>query len=217
MIRRPSFNTRRMSSAANRFKMDCRMNRRYRHRFTRCLRVWLQFWSRLCTKASDDPTPWPLVHLMVAFKFNRDAPRLLLQHRMNRRLDCILSGSSDALIQIIQYLPKCGAIRTGWSDRVSVYSVGALSGFLGSTAILESVSDWMIRRSAGGHHRFIQQYNFFRGLFQRLAFFARRINKPPYLSGAAFATLKIYCSLGEKKSVFFPIGISLPLHWGVLS
>jgi hypothetical protein len=33
MIRRPSINTRRMSSAANKFKMDRRMNRRYRHQF----------------------------------------------------------------------------------------------------------------------------------------------------------------------------------------
>jgi hypothetical protein len=71
-----------------------------------------------------------LDHPTVAFKFNRDASRLLLQHRMNRRLDCILSGSSDALIQIIQYRPKCGAFSTGWSDGASVYSVGALSGFL---------------------------------------------------------------------------------------
>jgi hypothetical protein len=31
-----------------------------------------------------------------------------------------------------------------------VYSVGALSGFLGSTAILGAVSDRMIRRLAGG-------------------------------------------------------------------
>jgi hypothetical protein len=70
----------------------------------------------------------------------------------------------------------------------------------------------MIRRLAGGHHRFIRQYNFFRGLFQRLATFARPIYKPPCLSRAAFATLKIYCSLGVKESVFLLIGISLPLH-----
>jgi hypothetical protein len=146
MIRRPIFNTHRMISAANWFKMDRRMNRRYRHRFIRRLRVWLQFWSRVWAEASDDPTPWPLVHPTVAFKFNIDAPRLLLQHQMNRRLDGILSGSSDALIQIIQYRPKCGAFSTGWSDGASVYSVGALSGFLGSTAILGAMSDRMIRR-----------------------------------------------------------------------
>jgi hypothetical protein len=106
MIRRPIFNTRRMCSAANRFKMDRRMNRRYRHRFIRRLRVWLQFCSRVCAQASDDPTPWPSVRLTVAFKFNRDAPKLLLQHRMNRRLDGSLSGSSDGVFQIIQYRPS---------------------------------------------------------------------------------------------------------------
>jgi hypothetical protein len=73
--------------------------------------------------------------------------------------------ASDALNQIIQYRPKCGAFSTGWSDGASVYSVGVLYGFQGSTAILASISDRMIRRSTGGHHRFIRRYNFFRGLF----------------------------------------------------
>jgi hypothetical protein len=58
---------------------------------------------------------------------------------MNRRLDGIHSGSSDGVFQIIQYRPECGAFST-------LYSVGALSGFLGSTAILGAVSDRMIRR-----------------------------------------------------------------------
>jgi hypothetical protein len=44
---------------------------------------------------------WPSVHPTAAFKSYRDAPRLLLQHRMNWHLDCILSGLSDALIPII--------------------------------------------------------------------------------------------------------------------
>jgi hypothetical protein len=47
----------------------------------------------------------------------------------------ILSGSSDGVIQIIQYRPKCGVFSTGWSDVASVYSIGVLSGFQGSTAI----------------------------------------------------------------------------------
>jgi hypothetical protein len=106
MIRGPLIYTRRMSSAANWFKMDRRMNRRYRHRFIWRLRVWLQFWSRVCAQALDDPMPWPSVHPTVAFKFNRDAPKLMLQHRMNRRLEGIHSGSSDGVSQIIQYRPS---------------------------------------------------------------------------------------------------------------
>jgi hypothetical protein len=70
----------------------------------------------------------------------------MLQHRMNRLLDGILSCSSDGVFQIIQYRPECGAFSTGLSDGASVYSVGALSGFLGSTAILGAVSDRMIQR-----------------------------------------------------------------------
>jgi hypothetical protein len=87
MYRRPIIYMSRMSSVARKFKMDRRMDRRYRHRFIRLPRVWLQYGSRLCASAPDDPTPWPLVHSIVAFKSNRDTPRQLLQHRMNRSLD----------------------------------------------------------------------------------------------------------------------------------
>jgi hypothetical protein len=59
-------------------------------------------------------------------------------------------GSSDALIQIRQNRPKCVAFSTEWSNGVSVYSVGVLFGFQGSTTILAYISDRMIRRSAGG-------------------------------------------------------------------
>jgi hypothetical protein len=83
----------------------------------------------------------------------------------NRRLDEVHNGSSDGLIQIIQYRPECEVFSTGWSDGASVYSVGALSRFLGSTAILGAVRHRMIRRFAGGDHRFIRRYYFFRKPF----------------------------------------------------
>jgi hypothetical protein len=149
MNRHPIIYMRRMSSVASKFKMNRRMDRQYKHRFIRRPRVWLQYGSRLCASTPYNPTPWPSVHPMVAFKSNRDAPRLLLQHRMNRRLEGTI-GSSDGLIQIKQNRPKCGAFSTGWSDGASVYSVGVLSRFQGSTAILARISDRMIRRSAGG-------------------------------------------------------------------
>jgi hypothetical protein len=149
MNRRPIIYMRRMSTVASKFKMNRRMDRRYRHWFIRRPRVWLQYGSRLCASAPDDLTPWPSVHPTVAFKSNRDAPRLLLQHRMNRRWMEGTIGSSDGLIQIKQNRPKCGAFSTGWSDGASVYSVGVLSGFQGSMAILARISDRMIRCSAG--------------------------------------------------------------------
>jgi hypothetical protein len=65
----------------------------------------------------------------------------------------------------------------------------------------------MIRHSVGGTIGSSDGTTFSGDFFQRLAFFARPINKPPYLSRAVFATLKIHCSLGEKESVLLPIGI----------
>jgi hypothetical protein len=84
---------------------------------------------------------------------------------MNRRLDRELSGSSDSYIQITQYHPECGVFSTGWSGGASVYNIGALSGFLGSTTILGAVRHRMIRCFAGGDHRFIRRYYFFRKNF----------------------------------------------------
>jgi hypothetical protein len=144
--------------------------------------------------------------------------RLVLNHTETRQVNCfntgwtdawigILSGSSDGLIQIIQYRPECEDFSTGWSDGVLVYSVGVLSGFQGSTAIWARISDGMSRRSAGGNHRFIRRYYFSGDFFQWLASNARPINKPPCLSRVAFAILMIHCSKGEKESVFLPFGI----------
>jgi hypothetical protein len=118
-----------MSSLAIGFKMDRRMNQRYRHRFIRRLRVWLQYGSRLNTSAPDDLTPWPSVHPTVAFKSYRDAPTQLLQHWMYRRLDRGLNSSSDGYTQIIQYRLECGVFSTGWSGMASVYSIVHCLGF----------------------------------------------------------------------------------------
>jgi hypothetical protein len=97
-------------------------------------------------------TIWRLDHRFIR--------RLILNHTEMRQVNCfstgwthawigILSGSSDGLIQIIQYHPECEVFSTEWSDGASVYSVDALSGFLGSTAILDAISDRMIRRFTG--------------------------------------------------------------------
>jgi hypothetical protein len=96
-------------------------------------------------------TIWHLDHQFIR--------RLHLNHTEMHQVNCfstgwtdawigMLSGSPDGLIQIIQYRPECEVFSTGWSDRASVYSFGALSGFLGSMAILRSVSDRMIQRFA---------------------------------------------------------------------
>jgi hypothetical protein len=42
--------------------------------------------QRSASSVPDDPTLWPAVYPTLAFKTYRDTPKLLLQHRMNRRL-----------------------------------------------------------------------------------------------------------------------------------
>jgi hypothetical protein len=117
-----------------------------------------------------------LKHRMIRRLDHRFIWRLHLNHTEMRQVNCfsigwtdawigVLSGSSDGLIQITQYRPECEAFSTGWSDGASVYSVGAMFVFLGSTAILDAISDRMIRRFAGGDHRFIRRYYFFRKPF----------------------------------------------------
>jgi hypothetical protein len=91
-----------------------------------------------------------------------------------------------------------------------VYSVGVLSGFQGSMAILARITDWMIRRSAGGTIGSSDGTT-------RLAFNASPINKPPASLELPFAILKIHCSQGEKESVFLQIGILFLLIEGLLS
>jgi hypothetical protein len=81
-------------------------------------------------------------------------------------------------------------------------SVGVLSGFQGSTAILASISDRMIQRSAGGTIG-SSDGTTFQGTFSN----SRPINKPPASIELPFAILKIHCSQGEKESVFLPFGI----------
>jgi hypothetical protein len=91
--------------------------------------------------------PRPTVHPTVAFKTYRDAPKQLLQHRMDRRLDIDSAVHPTVIFETYSTAPS---EKSSAPDGPSVYSVGALSGFLGSTTILGSVSDRMIRRLRRG-------------------------------------------------------------------
>jgi hypothetical protein len=73
-----------MNSAAKEFKSDCRMDRRYRQLFIWCLRVWKQYWLSF-NGLPDDPAVDSVVHPTLTFKSYRDAPKELLQRRMNWR------------------------------------------------------------------------------------------------------------------------------------
>jgi hypothetical protein len=116
------------------------------------------------SSAPDDPTPWPAVYPTLAFKSYRDTPRFLLQHRMNR---CLRNNPAVHPTPTFKLHSSAhtGALQHRWSDGASVHSVSALTGSLGSTAILDPVSDRMIRRLRRGNHRFIRRYYFFRKPF----------------------------------------------------
>jgi hypothetical protein len=150
--------------------------------------------------------------------------RLVLNHTETLQVNCfsigwtdawigILSGSSDGSIQIIQYRPECEAFSTGWSDVASVYSIGVLSGFQGSTAILARISDQMIWRSAGGNHRFIRRYYFSGDFFQRLASNARPINKPPVSLELPLSFWRSIAAKERRKVCCCHLGFSSSLLW----
>jgi hypothetical protein len=118
---------------------------------------------------------------MVAFKSNRDAPRLLLQHRMNRRLD----GRNHHFIRRLDSNQSEPPQVWCLQHRMIRRGVGVLSRFQGSTTILARISDRMTQRSAGGTIGSSDGTTFSGDFFQRLASNARPINKPPCLSRAA--------------------------------
>jgi hypothetical protein len=150
---------------------------------------------------------------------------LHLNHTETRQFNCfstgwtdawigVLSGSSDGLIQITQYRPECEAFSTGWSDGASVYSVGAMSVFLGSTAILDAISDRMIRRFAEGDHRFIRRYYFFRKPFltASLPCQAYKYDPLPLLSWLCHSEDPLQPR--REGECVLAIWDSLPLDWG---
>jgi hypothetical protein len=156
--------------------------------------------------ALDDPTLWPAVYPMLAFKSYRDALKYLLQHRMNRRF------RSNSAVHLTPAFELHSTASSGCSSapdgptrcrcNASVHWLGHLVQRLYQRLW---VTGWF-DASAGGNHRFIRRYYFSGKLFQRLASLARTINMTPCLSWAAFATLQIYYSQGEKESVFLPFG-----------
>jgi hypothetical protein len=145
-----------------------------------------------------------VVYPTFAFKTYRDAPKLLLQHRMNRRLrnnpavhltptfklhNTVQTGCSSApdgptgrrciasvhwLGHLVQRLFQRMWV-TGWSDETSVHWLGHLVQRLFQRLWVTGWSD----ACAGGNHRFIRWYYFSGKLFQRLASLANPINMTP--------------------------------------
>jgi hypothetical protein len=159
------------------------------------------------SSAPDDPTLWPAVYPTLAFKSYRGAPKHLHQHRMNQRFRSNSAFHPTPAFELHSTAPSaCSAAPDGPTRcrcNASVHWLGHLVQRLFQRLWVTGWSD----ASIGGKHQFIRQYYFSGKLFQRLASLARPINMTPCLSWAAFAILKIYCSQGEKESVFLPFGI----------
>jgi hypothetical protein len=85
MNRHLNFYIRRMSSAAKNFKRDRQMNDGIGSGSSDALGFANSKGQSSASSAPDDPTLWLAVYPTLVFKSYRDAPKYLLQHRMNWR------------------------------------------------------------------------------------------------------------------------------------
>jgi hypothetical protein len=115
--------------------------------------------------APDDPMPWPMVHSMVAFKPYRDAPKQLLQHRMDWRLDIDSVVHPTVIFKTYSTAPSEKSSATdGLTGHRCIGSVHCL-GFLVQRLYWTPWGTGWSDACAGGDHRFIRQYYFFRQHF----------------------------------------------------
>jgi hypothetical protein len=156
--------------------------------------------------APDDPTLWLAVYPTLAFKSYRDAPRFLLQHRMNRHLrhnPAVHPTPTFKLHSTAQ--TGCSSAPDDPTGRRCIALVHWLGHVVQQLYWILWVTGWS-NACAGGTISSSDGTTFSGNLFQRLASLASPINMTPCLSWAAFVILKIYCSQGEE-SVFLPYGI----------
>jgi hypothetical protein len=115
--------------------------------------------------AQDDPTLWPAVYPTLAFKSYRDAPRLFLQHRMNRRLrnnPAVHPVPTFKLHSTAQ--SECSSAPDGPTGRRCIASVHWLGHLVQRLFQRLWVTGWS-NAYAGGNHRFIWRYYFSGKLF----------------------------------------------------
>jgi hypothetical protein len=132
------------------------------------------------SSAPDDPTPRPAVHPTPSFKLDRDAPRISLRHRMNRRF---------METSVVHPTPVFKPYSTAPSGCYSAPDRPTVRGYIASVHWLGHlvqrlfqrlwVTDWSDACARGtiGSSR----YYFSGKLFQRLATLARPIIWPPAL------------------------------------
>jgi hypothetical protein len=143
-------------------------------------------------------------------------PKLLLQHRMNRRLRYNPVVHPTPTFKLHSTTPSgCSSAPDGPTGRRCIASVHWLGHLVQRLFQRLWVTGWS-DTCAGGNHRFIRRYYFSGELFQRLAYLARFINMTllPLLSFCHSEELPQQRREGE---CVLAIWDSLPLHWGALS
>jgi hypothetical protein len=119
----------------------------------------------LASSAPDDPMPWPAVYPTAAFKTYRDAPKLLLQHWMDRRLEVDSLVHPTAVFKTYSTAPSgCSSAPDGPTGRQCIASVYLLGYLVQRLYWILWVIGWS-DACAGGYHRFIRLCYFFRKPF----------------------------------------------------
>jgi hypothetical protein len=90
--------------------------------------------QRSASSAPDDLTLWPVVYPTLAFKSDRDAPKVLLQHRMNRHLKDNSSVHPTPLFGLHSTTPSgCSWTPDGPTDRRCIDLVTWFNGYIGAS------------------------------------------------------------------------------------
>jgi hypothetical protein len=160
------------------------------------------------SSAPDDPMLWPVVYPTLAFKSYRDAPKYLLQHRMNRRFRSNPAVHPTPTFKLHSTAPSgCSSAPDSPTGRQCIASVHGLSHLVQRLFQRLWVTGWS-DACAGGNHRFIRRYYFSGKLFQCLASLARPINMTPCLSWAAFAIQRSIAAKERRRVCSCHLGFS---------
>jgi hypothetical protein len=118
----------------------------------------------------------------------------LLQHRMNRRLEVNSAVNPTPLLELHSTAPSgCSSAPDDPTRRRCIALVHWLVHVVQRLYWILWVTGWSDACARGTIGSF-DGTTFSGNLFQWLAFLVRPINMTPYLSWAAFAIMKIYCS-----------------------
>jgi hypothetical protein len=171
----------------------------------------------LDSSAPDDPTPRPAIYLTLAFKSYRDAPKYLLQHRMNWRLKVNSVVHPTPLLELHSTAPSgCSSAPDDPTGRQCIASVHWLGHVVQQLYWILWVTGWS-DAYARGTIGSSDGTTFSENLFQRLAFLARPINMTPLPLLSCLCHSEDLLQPRREGECVLAIWDSLPLHWVSLS